>query len=385
MNLLESSGFSRSNPYYIVQQGKIMQLATMKDGERLNLLKEVAGTKVYDDRRLQSLQILEDTTTKKERIEEVLEYIKERLAELEDEKDELKEYQELDRSKRAIEYTIYDKELRNARDALEKLDAERQTEVIRREKSHESLEDEEKISKGLSEELAKLQNEIARMKRERSNIEGDRKEALKEHAKLELDVEEIQGAVGKEKETGNRIKSELKKIQQQIKDRRAEVVQLTPEVASAAEDAAGLQAQLETAKARQQDIFSKETRTSQFASEEERDAWIDEEIKSLRSVQTKKAKNLKQSEADIARLTQDLETANEDMEERVQQVAERKKRIETINVEFRESKARKDGLTNERKKLWAEDAKLDGTMADLKSDLTKAERALYQTTSKAKV
>ena len=46
MNLLESSGFSRSNPYYIVQQGKIMQLATMKDGERLNLLKEVAGTKV---------------------------------------------------------------------------------------------------------------------------------------------------------------------------------------------------------------------------------------------------------------------------------------------------------------------------------------------------
>ena len=142
MNLLESSGFSRSNSYYIVQQGKIVQLATMKDGERLNLLKEVAGTKVcrrmsqyneltpitvlshplsvrvltprlhcdtdpslqsrqvYDDRRLQSLQILEGTSTKKERIEEVLAYIEERLAELEDEKDELKEYQELVRQLR---------------------------------------------------------------------------------------------------------------------------------------------------------------------------------------------------------------------------------------------------------------------------------------------
>ena len=31
------------------------------------------------------------------------------------------------------------------------------------------------------------------------------------------------------------------------------------------------------------------------------------------------------------------------MEERVQQVADRKKRIETINAEFRESKVRKDG------------------------------------------
>ena len=63
------------------------------------------------------------------------------------------------------------------------------------------------------------------------------------------------------------------------------MVRLTPEVAAAAEDAAGLQVQLETAKARQQEIFSKETRTSQFGSEEERDAWIDEEVKSVRSVQ----------------------------------------------------------------------------------------------------
>lgn len=67
----------------------------MKDPERLNLLKEVAGTRVYDERRAQSVSILEDTKTKKERIEEVLAYIEERLEELEDEKDELKEYQEV--------------------------------------------------------------------------------------------------------------------------------------------------------------------------------------------------------------------------------------------------------------------------------------------------
>lgn len=60
---------------------------------------EVAGTKIYDDRRAQSCQILEDTQTKKERIEEVLNYIEERLEELEDEKEELKEYQQLDRDK----------------------------------------------------------------------------------------------------------------------------------------------------------------------------------------------------------------------------------------------------------------------------------------------
>ncbi len=31
INLLESAGFSRSNPYYIVQQGRVNSIALMKD------------------------------------------------------------------------------------------------------------------------------------------------------------------------------------------------------------------------------------------------------------------------------------------------------------------------------------------------------------------
>ena len=112
MNLLESAGFSRSNPYYIVKQGKvnntpvhpgdhsrhgdrkevftcgctcgctlsrhmwaidwfavhygcliqINMMATAPDSQRLKLLKEVAGTKVYDERKEESYKILEETS-----------------------------------------------------------------------------------------------------------------------------------------------------------------------------------------------------------------------------------------------------------------------------------------------------------------------------------
>lgn len=38
---MESAGFSRSNPYYIVKQGKITELATAADSYRLQLIREV--------------------------------------------------------------------------------------------------------------------------------------------------------------------------------------------------------------------------------------------------------------------------------------------------------------------------------------------------------
>ena len=102
MNLLESAGFSRANPYYIVKQGKINQMATAPDSHRLKLLREVAGTKVYDERREESKQILKDTESKAEKIEECLKTIEDRLTTLEEEKEELKEYQKYDKMRRAL-------------------------------------------------------------------------------------------------------------------------------------------------------------------------------------------------------------------------------------------------------------------------------------------
>ncbi|XP_020274726.1 structural maintenance of chromosomes protein 3-like [Asparagus officinalis] len=60
MNLLESVGFSRSNPYYVVRQGKIASLTLMKDSKRLDLLKEIGGTRVYEERLHESLKIMQE-------------------------------------------------------------------------------------------------------------------------------------------------------------------------------------------------------------------------------------------------------------------------------------------------------------------------------------
>lgn len=83
----------------------------MKDSDRLGLLKEIAGTNVYEDRKAESIKILQETSKKQDHIREVLEYIDERLSELEKEKEELTLYDNLDRRRRAIYYSLYTIEL----------------------------------------------------------------------------------------------------------------------------------------------------------------------------------------------------------------------------------------------------------------------------------
>lgn len=113
MNLLESAGFSKANPYYIVPQGRVTALTNMTDQQRLGLLKDVAGTKVYEDRRAQSLKIMGETEEKRTKIDELLEYIQERLDELDAEQKELKEYYEKDKERRCLEYAIYYRQLQD--------------------------------------------------------------------------------------------------------------------------------------------------------------------------------------------------------------------------------------------------------------------------------
>lgn len=79
---------------------------------------QVAGTRVYEEKRAESAKILNDTQLKRQEIERVIAYIEERLADLSAEKKELLECQELDKRRRALEYTMYDKELNKAKDRV---------------------------------------------------------------------------------------------------------------------------------------------------------------------------------------------------------------------------------------------------------------------------
>lgn len=62
-----------------------------------------------------------NSEVKRQQIIEVVTFIEERLSELDEEKEELRKYQELDKQHRSLEYTIFDKELAETKTKLDKV------------------------------------------------------------------------------------------------------------------------------------------------------------------------------------------------------------------------------------------------------------------------
>ena len=84
---------------------------------------------MYEQRRAESLRIMSETDAKRNKISELLEYIDSRLTELEEEKEELKEFQEKDKDRRCLEYALYQRELEDVAGTLDEIEEERKSEV----------------------------------------------------------------------------------------------------------------------------------------------------------------------------------------------------------------------------------------------------------------
>lgn len=229
MNLLESAGFSRSNPYYIVPQGRVTTLTNMKDPERLTLLKEIAGTQVYEQRRAESLKIMDETNLKREKIDELLKFIEERLDELEEEKEELRTYQENDKEKRCLEYTILHREQVEINAAIDQIEEGRSKGTEQSEDAIEAFRERDAQIDALAKGISKTEQEVKLKKAEKRQLDQERREHLKNKAHLELVVGEHAQTQSSRDQSRKKHKSELLRLQSEIQSHKKELEKLTPE------------------------------------------------------------------------------------------------------------------------------------------------------------
>ncbi|KAL6972393.1 Structural maintenance of chromosomes protein 3, partial [Sarracenia purpurea var. burkii] len=270
MNLLESAGFSRSNPYYVVQQGKIASLTLMKDSERLDLLKEIGGTRVYEERRRES--------NKRKQIIQVVQYLDERLKELDEEKEELKKYQQLDKQRKSLEYTIYDKEIQDARQKLAEVEEARNKVSETSTKMYNSVLDSHEKSKELDKTFKDLTKEVQILSKEKEAIEKQRTEAIKKHAQLELDDKDLQERISGDIRAKEDAVKQLEILQKEIQDSTEELNKIRPLYNNQVREEEEITRGIMEREKKLSILYQKRGRATQFASKAARDKWLQKEI-----------------------------------------------------------------------------------------------------------
>lgn len=376
VNLLESAGFSNSNPYYIVKQGKINEMATAADAQRLKLLREVAGTRVYDERKEESMKILQETEGKVDKITEFLQTIEERLKTLEEEKEELKEYQKWDKARRCLEYVIHETELREAKKQLEDLESQRKTSGDKQKQLNMEVQKAQERIKAIQKSLKDVKKEVAVAKDERSVLSAEQQQLLREKTKLDLTIVDLTDEVQGDNRSKERAEQELERLKQTIAEKERDLEEVKPRYEQMRAKEEEYSRELALKEQKRKELYAKQGRGSQFSSKEERDKWIQSELKSLN-------KQIKDKISHQSKLSDDMRrdvTKQSDLERRIAEQAsaleQLRTQIDVHNKQYYELKKKKDQLQATRNELWRQETQITQSLSTQKEELQRADQQL---------
>jgi structural maintenance of chromosome 3 (chondroitin sulfate proteoglycan 6) len=374
--ILESAGFSRSNPYYIVPQGRVTALTNMKDVERLNLLKEISGSNVYETRRTDSLKLLTDTDNKRARIGAVIVDIEKRLEELEGERKELEDYNKKDRERRCLLYVINRHEEINYEEKIAEIDARRQNGMADTDTNRDLFIQNENDMKRIDQEIEQLKSQVELLRDERVQLEADRRDSARTKAKIELDYRELTDGQSVAQKARKQHEAQLKSIQQQIKAREDELANVQPQYAAKKDEENDLRSQLAEAEAHRKRLEDKQGRTEFYKNKRQRDDALRQEIDGLNIDLAKRKAVLMETNEEVTSLQKEIKQLEGEITDLRSTIENQSDNTLSYASKVQNARDAKERLTDQKKELWREDAKLTSQFSNAESQLHTAERTL---------
>lgn len=377
--LMESAGFSSSNPYYVVEQGKVVHLANMSEEDRYHLIKEVAGTKVYENRRAESERILADTEVKQKQIDGSINQLADRLKDLEAETAELKEFQEVDREKKCVEYCIFNTELDYAKAGIIKLEAEWNANVSQLNKNQDSQSVSEQEIQACEARVADVKARLARLENEKVSIEKEVSALNSRQAVMEVDATDAAGRMSRIEREQAALGKELAELEKALLKSKENAVGRRKKFQANEAVAKKSLAEVEEQQTTVERMQERRNRTKLFKNRSQRDEWISSEVDSnTQAIHTAKSgldavdKEIAEIDTlihDEAKKIKDTTTSTDNVE---RDICSREKKIAA-------AVARRNELNQDRRQRWQAIHEQENTVQRLDEALQGTRRHLERT------
>ena len=386
VRMLETAGFSMNNPYNIVPQGKIVALTNAKDKERLQLLEDVVGAKSFEVKLKASLKKMEETEQKKIQINKEMGELNSKLSEMEQERKELEKYNELERNRKIYQFTLYDRELNEVINQMERLDGDYNNTVYSSEQYIQELDKREdmidQVSKKLSSIEASLKIKNATDLQQAKLRESEISQKL---TNVNVKIKDVQQQIESNGEQRNLDSATLKEIKSIIEQRKQKLSKILPRYQELTKEEAMYKLQLASLQQKQRDLILKKGEYARFKSKDERDTWIHSEIEELKSSIQNLNELESQLQMDRTSLRKQYSAIDEEIEELIDSIngPDTKGQFEDFDSELIHLKQKLSESLDTRKELWRKEQKLQTVLETLLSDVNQNQRNVNETMSRS--
>lgn len=386
VRMLETAGFSMNNPYNIVPQGKIVALTNAKDKERLQLLEDVVGAKSFEVKLKASLKKMEETEQKKIQINKEMGELNSKLSEMEQERKELEKYNELQRNRKIYQFTLYDRELNEVINQMERLDGDYNNTVYSSEQYIQELDKREdmidQVSKKLSSIEASLKIKNATDLQQAKLRESEISQKL---TNVNVKIKDVQQQIESNGEQRNLDGATLKEIKSIIEQRKQKLSKILPRYQELTKEEAMYKLQLASLQQKQRDLILKKGEYARFKSKDERDTWIHSEIEELKSSIQNLNELESQLQMDRTSLRKQYSAIDEEIEELIDSIngPDTKGQLEDFDSELIHLKQKLSESLDTRKELWRKEQKLQTVLETLLSDVNQNQRNVNETMSRS--
>ncbi|CAO3632342.1 unnamed protein product [Cunninghamella blakesleeana] len=325
---------------------------------------------------------MQETDDKRSKITELLDFIQERLSQLEEEKEELSQFQNLDAERRALEYTIFMREQMDTNNKLDELNTSRQNDLQVRDMKRDEYHDNETSIMALEDQHRDLKQSIQIKDMEKSELQDELDDLMKLRTQLELQIKDLEDSQLSENEYKKKMNDQLEQINNEIQQKENELNAIQPQYQLFINTDQSLREQREGLKAEMNHLYAKQARLSQHASREERDRWLQSQINELNNLYTNLQEQLATIGEEKNSLNEILLQKTQSMQEIQEKLMERRKSKENTMNQMMDLKLQRDQFTEDRKTLWREEAGLDALLQNGKDEIHKAERILSSSMDK---
>eukprot|EP01061_Rhynchopus_euleeides_P038759 TRINITY_DN6646_c1_g2_i1.p1 TRINITY_DN6646_c1_g2~~TRINITY_DN6646_c1_g2_i1.p1 ORF type:complete len:1221 (+),score=552.80 TRINITY_DN6646_c1_g2_i1:60-3722(+) len=372
--MLEAAGLSPSNPHYIVKQGQITRFGAMKDADRFDLLKEVAGTKVYEMRRARSLETIATADRDLDETKSNVGELDERLLKLSEEREEFKKFRDVENHHKCLLYALYKKTCDGAGADLKKLEDQLEGTDKKANAAVEELYEENQKLKQFERDAGAATVSIQQAKRQRDVLLSERTGWVKRLARAQVTVNTEVAAT---KDRSSQLKSAgdaLEAVKKQIQGKQDELQALAKTNMAKQLEMSREEQELSELESRVNFLITKRGRSNQFSNQAERDKWLHQQIESQRGTVKGYEGGLQKLQAELLNIPAEITALKKKMEDKRRGLTKGKEQNDTRLSEMEGLTKQRDKLAHRRRELFQEQARVQQAL----DQNTEKEQALLQ-------